>query len=127
MYRSQATEQTVGQLESSPRAPEPAAGGVHAMGRQTPAVQRVTVEPQAHETVGQRAPLDERSSRGGLALRWILAGFKRLAALAIALVAIVLAVRPILHLCGFAKLFSHPSIAELSLYVTILGLLTVAF
>ena len=28
---------------------------------------------------------------------------------------------------GFAKLFSHPSIAELSLYVTILGLLTVLF
>ena len=33
--------------------------------------------------------------------------------------------RPLLHFTGFARLFSHPSIAELSLYVTILGLLTV--
>ncbi len=38
---------------------------------------------------------------------------------------IILALRPILHLCRFGKLFSHPAIAELSLYVTILGLLTV--
>jgi uncharacterized protein DUF1656 len=41
--------------------------------------------------------------------------------------AIVLAFRPILHLCRFGKLFSHPSVAELSLYVTILGVLTVVF
>ena len=41
--------------------------------------------------------------------------------------AIVLVLRPILHAVGFIKLFSHPSIAELSLYVTILGLLTVLF
>jgi hypothetical protein len=41
-----------------------------------------------------------------------------------ALVAILI-LRPILYAIGFAKLFSHPSIAELSLYVTILGLLTV--
>ena len=40
---------------------------------------------------------------------------------------IILALRPILRLCRFDKLFSHPAIAELSLYVTILGLLTVAF
>jgi len=40
---------------------------------------------------------------------------------------IILALRPILRLCRFDKLFSHPSVAELSLYVTILGLLTVAF
>ena len=39
-----------------------------------------------------------------------------------ALVAI-LALRPILHVAGFAKMFSHASIAELSLYVTIVGLL----
>ena len=32
-----------------------------------------------------------------------------------------------LRLIGFRELFSHPSIAELSLYVTILGLLTVFF
>jgi hypothetical protein len=41
--------------------------------------------------------------------------------------AIVFALRPILHLCGFDKLFSNPGLAELSLYVAILGLLTVAF
>ena len=40
---------------------------------------------------------------------------------------IFLAFRPILHLCRLGTLFSHPAIAELSLYVTILGLLTVAF
>ena len=44
---------------------------------------------------------------------------------AVTALAIVLALRPILRLFGFAKLFSHPAIAELSLYVTILGLLTV--
>jgi hypothetical protein len=46
---------------------------------------------------------------------------------AVMALAIVLAVRPILHLCRFGELFSHPAVAELSLYVTILGLLTVAF
>ena len=34
-------------------------------------------------------------------------------------VAIVL--RPLLHVVGFAKMFSHASVAELSLYVTILS------
>ena len=46
---------------------------------------------------------------------------------AVAAFAVFLAFRPILRLCGFEKLFSHPAIADLSLYVTILGLLTVAF
>jgi hypothetical protein len=36
---------------------------------------------------------------------------------------VVLAIRPLLHLVGFTRFFSHASIAELSLYVTILGLL----
>jgi len=45
---------------------------------------------------------------------------------AVAALAVFLALRPILHLCGFDKLFSNPGLAELSLYVTILGLLTVA-
>jgi hypothetical protein len=45
----------------------------------------------------------------------------------LAALAIVLLLRPLLHLTQFARLFSHPSIAELSLYVAILGLLTVAF
>ena len=48
-------------------------------------------------------------------------------AYAVSALAISLALRPILHFIGFAKLFSPPSIAELSLYVTILGLLTVLF
>ena len=38
--------------------------------------------------------------------------------------AIFLALRPILRLIGFGHWFSHPSVAELSLYVAILGLLT---
>jgi hypothetical protein len=46
---------------------------------------------------------------------------------AMAALAIFLALRPILHLCGFDKLFSNPGLAELSVYVTIVGLLTVAF
>jgi hypothetical protein len=45
---------------------------------------------------------------------------------ALAALAIFIALRPILHLCRFDKLFSNPGLAELSLYVTILGLLTVA-
>ena len=36
---------------------------------------------------------------------------------------VVLISRPVLRLTGFAKMFSHASIAELSVYVTILGLL----
>jgi len=40
--------------------------------------------------------------------------------------ATLLVLRPILRLCRFEKLFSHPSVAELSLYVIVLGLLTVA-
>jgi hypothetical protein len=43
-----------------------------------------------------------------------------------ALVMFVL-LRPILHWSGFARLFSHPSIAELSIYVMVLGMLTVLF
>jgi hypothetical protein len=42
---------------------------------------------------------------------------------AVAALAIMLALRPILHLIGFAKIFSHASIAELSLYVAVLGTL----
>jgi multidrug resistance efflux pump len=51
------------------------------------------VEPQPEETARRRASLDKRRSPAGrrLALRWILAGFKRLTTLTIALVAIVMA------------------------------------
>jgi hypothetical protein len=41
----------------------------------------------------------------------------------LAALAIILLLRPILHLIGFAKIFSHASIAELSLYVGVLGTL----
>lgn len=40
---------------------------------------------------------------------------------------LILAVRPVLHLAGFSRLFSNPAIAELSLYVSILGLVTLLF
>jgi hypothetical protein len=46
---------------------------------------------------------------------------------AVASLVIILALRPILRLLRIRKVFSHPSIAALSLYVVILGLLTVAF
>jgi hypothetical protein len=45
----------------------------------------------------------------------------------IAALVIVLIIRPVLHFAGFAKIFSRPSIAELSLYVAILGLLILFF
>ena len=40
---------------------------------------------------------------------------------------VILALRSILHVASFAKMFSHASIAELSLYVTIVGLLILLF
>jgi hypothetical protein len=46
--------------------------------------------------------------------------------LATALV-VVIVLRPLLHVVGFAKMFSHTAIAELSLYVTVLGLLMLLF
>jgi len=46
---------------------------------------------------------------------------------AVATLGMFLVLRPVLHLIRFARLFSHPSIAELSVYVMILGLLTVVF
>ena len=42
---------------------------------------------------------------------------------AIAALAIVLMIRPVLRFTRFTKMFSQQSIAELSVYVTILGLL----
>lgn len=41
----------------------------------------------------------------------------------IALVLFLL-LRPVLHRVGFSNFFSNPSLAELSLYVTMFGLLT---
>jgi hypothetical protein len=44
----------------------------------------------------------------------------------VALVVFVL-LRPLLHFVGFSRFFSNPPLAELSLYVTIFGLLTLIF
>jgi Protein of unknown function (DUF1656) len=44
---------------------------------------------------------------------------------AVTALVIFLLLRPILRLVRFDKMFSKPSVAELSLYVAILGLLTV--
>ena len=46
---------------------------------------------------------------------------------AVAALVVIVVLRPILHLVGFSRIFSHPSIAELSLYVTVLGLLVLLF
>lgn len=46
---------------------------------------------------------------------------------AVAALAVFLGLRPVLYRIGFARFFSHPSVAELGLYVTILGFLTVLF
>jgi hypothetical protein len=46
---------------------------------------------------------------------------------AVAALVVILVLRPILDLFGFSRIFSHPSIAELSLYVTVLGLLVLLF
>ena len=44
---------------------------------------------------------------------------------AVASLVIVLVLRPILRIGRLSEMFSHPSVAVLSLYVLILGLLTV--
>jgi hypothetical protein len=40
---------------------------------------------------------------------------------------VIIVLRPLLHVVGFAKMFSDPSVAELSLCVTILSLLVLLF
>src|SRR5215468_4023696 len=93
MYPAKDVEQTIRQVEPSLPAPEPAAGGVPVTERQTPAIQPVArTEPQSKEAAGRRAPLDRRRSGGpGRALRWRFACVKRLATLAVGLVAVVMA------------------------------------
>ena len=44
-----------------------------------------------------------------------------------AAVVLIVVLRPLLHVVGFAKMFSHASVAELSLYVTVLSLLMLLF
>ena len=45
----------------------------------------------------------------------------------VAAIVLIVVLRPLLHVVGFAKIFSHASVAELSLYVTVLGLLMLLF
>jgi len=45
----------------------------------------------------------------------------------VASLAVILVLRPLLHVAGFEKMFSHPAIAQLSLSVTILCLLMLLF
>jgi hypothetical protein len=45
----------------------------------------------------------------------------------VAALAVVIVLRPLLQVAGFAKMFSHPAIAQLSLSVTILCLLMLLF
>jgi multidrug resistance efflux pump len=90
MSHPEVVEQTVPQAASTAPGPEP----LNAAAAHTPAVQQLTpVEPPPEETARQPAPLEGRHSSSGRqpALRWILASFKRLATVAIALVAIFMA------------------------------------
>ena len=41
----------------------------------------------------------------------------------VAALVLIVVLRPLLHVVGFAKMFSHASVAELSLYVAVLSLL----
>jgi hypothetical protein len=54
----------------------------------------------------------------------LLAPFATYLAMALA---VIIVLRPLLHVVGFAKLFSHEPVAELSLYVSVLGLLMLLF
>ena len=45
----------------------------------------------------------------------------------VATLVVIIVLRPLLHVVGFAKMFSHASVAELSLYVTVLSLLILLF
>ena len=45
----------------------------------------------------------------------------------VAALVLIVVLRPLLHVVGFAKMFSHVSVAELSLYVTLLSLLMLLF
>jgi hypothetical protein len=45
----------------------------------------------------------------------------------VAALVLIVVLRPLLHVVGFTKMFSHASVAELSLYVTVLSLLILLF
>ena len=42
-------------------------------------------------------------------------------------VVLIVVLRPLLHVVGFAKMFSHAAVAELSLYLIVLSLLMLLF
>ncbi len=48
-------------------------------------------------------------------------------AYAVAALLVMLLIRPLLRFAGILRLFSNPAIVELSLYVTILGLIALLF
>lgn len=50
-----------------------------------------------------------------------------IASYVVAALVLTLILRPLLYRLGFAKLFSGPPVAELSLYVTVFGLLTLLY
>jgi multidrug resistance efflux pump len=87
-------DQRGGQAAPSAPTPEARNNNVAAEARPTPVIQPVgRAEPQPQETTREPAPIDQRRSPGlgRVALRWILAGFRRLATFSIVLVAIVMA------------------------------------
>ena len=45
----------------------------------------------------------------------------------VAALVLIVVLRPLLLVVGFAKMFSHASVAELSLYVTVVSLLMLLF
>jgi Protein of unknown function (DUF1656) len=45
----------------------------------------------------------------------------------VAALVLIVVLRPLLYVVGFAKMFSHASVAELCLYVTVLSLLVLLF
>ena len=45
----------------------------------------------------------------------------------VAALVVIIVLRPILHVAGLARMFSHAAIAQLSLFVTILCLLMLLF
>jgi multidrug resistance efflux pump len=94
MYRPQAAEQTIDQVEPRLLAPGPLTESGSVEGRSAPAIKPVPEpQPQPGETALQRVSLYEHRSFGvrRLASPWIFACFKRLASLAIAVVAIAMA------------------------------------
>jgi multidrug resistance efflux pump len=93
MDNPQVAEETLHEVSAGQPASDPTADSVPAAAPHAPALPQVTrTQPSPDQVARQSAPAKRRRSGGlRLALRWILAGFKRLMTLAIALVAILMA------------------------------------